>query len=372
MQVFRPLLASAYWPVTALLFLLLGTGCGLGEWSDSESQSAKTSARLRESLPTASFPNVPVPAATPLTGALLAPTDEYDIRDAEMSCEDANRHALRAVERLGYEVTGFHRATEAVAGRIDAKQSGSWGGDEPVSVSIACGPEGAHVAPRSEIPPCEQANKIMRKAVESSGFAIRAFHPASLSKVGRLEGRNAAGESIWVSITCYIERNRVEMETSESSPLLENIDFYQALTDFQLGFYTAFNKFLGSSQSDQGDQVHVSLRPFDETDAQVVFGTKGLDPLPVKIVVANPTPRTYRLETERVMLVAVSGERVKPLAEEGANFPAPSLTDRSISPGARVEGYLFYPAGVYSGARGSLADERNDEREGFRLDFSSD
>lgn len=348
---FPPFLRLSALAVPALLLV----GCG----SD-DRQAADT------------LPAVSAPAAAP--EAALAPTDEYDIRDAEMSCPDANRHALRAVERLGYEVMDFAQASQTAAGRIEAKQRGSWGEDEPVSVGITCGPEGVHLAPRSEIPPCEQANRVMRRAVESSGFTVDAFRPASLSAAGRVEGRNVAGESTWVSITCYIERNRVEMDTDENSPLLENIDFYQALTDFKLGFYTAFNKYLGDERTadGRGNTVQVTVQPFDEMDAHIVFGTASIDPLPVKVVIANPTQRTYRLETARVMLVAASGDRVEPLRGDTATFPTEALTDRPIPPGARVEGYLFYPPGSYAGARGSLADERSGEMEGFRLDFQSD
>lgn len=362
---FPPLFHLSALAVPALLLV----GCGSDDRQAAEAPAGETS----PSAPAAeTSPAVSAPAVVP--EAALALTDEYDIRDAEMSCTDANRHALRAVERLGYEVTDFVQASEIAAGRIEAKQRGSWGEDEPVSVGIACGPEGVHLAPRSEIPPCDQANRVMRRAVESSGFTVDAFRPASLRAAGRVEGRNATGESTWVSITCYIERNRVEMDTDENSPLLENTDFYQALTDFQLGFYTAFNKYLSDERpaDGQGNTVRVTVQPFDEVDAHIVFGTTSIDPLPVKVVIANPTQRTYRLETARMMLVAASGDRVEPLRGDTATFPTEALTDRPIPPGARVEGYLFYPPGSYAGARGVLADERSGEMEGFRLDFQSD
>ncbi len=311
---------------------------------------------------------------TALLSSALEPTEEYDVRDADMSCEDANRFALRAVERLGYKVTSFDKATNERSGLIKAKQRASWGEDEPVSVEITCHDDGVHIAPRSEIPPCEQANKVMHTAVASSGFTITQFTPATLIKAGLVEGQNEKGESASVSITCYIERNRVEMDTSEDSPLLANVDFYKALSDFQLGFYTAFSKYVELDPSDTGggNQIRVVVRPFTKTDAKVVFGMEVLDPQPVKVVVNNPTHRTYRLEPERVMLIASSGGRVKPLSLEGQTFPTPPLTTRSITPGSKVEGYLFYPSGTYSGARGSFADNRTNEREGFSVEFGSE
>ena len=73
---------------------------------------------------------------TALLSAALEPTEEYDVRDADMSCEDANRFALRAVERLGYKVTSFDKATNERSGLIKAKQRASWGEDEPVKCCV--------------------------------------------------------------------------------------------------------------------------------------------------------------------------------------------------------------------------------------------
>ena len=303
--------------------------------------------------------------------APLAPTDEYDVIDPDMRCEDANRFSVRAVERLGYEVTAFAPATDDAQGRIEAKQMGRWGGEENVSVAIACGPNGARMIPRSDVTPCEQANLVMHQAVKSSGFTITSYTPASLLHAGRIIGEKEGAEPTSVTITCYIERNRVEMETGEDSPVLKNVDFYQALTDFHLGFFTAFNKLeerLASNPADQ-DRLYVALRPLNVVDNQVVFGTKELDVLPLKVNISNPTRQTYLLETQRIALVDASGKRVKPISEGEAAFPAPSLTDRAIGPGANIQGYLYYPPGTYTGARGSLADQRNQEREGFSVEF---
>ena len=305
--------------------------------------------------------------------APLAPTDEYDVIDPDLSCEDANRFSVRTVERLGYEVTAFTPASDDTPGVIAAKQMGRWGGEEGVTVTIACGPNGARIATRSDVTPCEQANMIMRRALESSGFTITTYTPASLMKAGEVAGEKEGTEPTSITITCYIERNRVEMDTSEDNPALDNVAFYQALSDFQLGFFTAFNKLeerLASNPADQ-DRLYVALRPFNVVDNQVVFGTKELAVLPIKVNISNPTRQTYLLETQRIMLMDAAGQRVKPISEDASSFPAPSLIDRPVGPGANVQGYLYYPLGTYTGARGSLADQRNQEREGFSVEFKA-
>ena len=324
----------------------------------------------------ASPPTEPkAPEAVQMAAAIapLEPTDEHDVIDPDMSCEDANRFSVRTVERLGYEVTAFTPASDDTEGKIEAKQMGRWGGEEGVSVTIACGPNGVRIAPRSDVTPCEQANIVMRQAVESSGFTVTTYTPATLMKAGLITGEKEGAEPTSITITCYIERNRVEMDTSEDSPVLDNVDFYQALTDFQLGFFTAFNKLeerVASNAADQ-DRLYMTLRPLNMVDNQVVFGTKELAVLPIKVNISNPTQQTYLLETQRILLVDASGKRVKPIGEGETAFPAPSLTDRSIGPGANIQGYLYYPLGTYTGARGSLAEQRSQEREGFSIEFKS-
>ncbi len=338
---------------------ILTLGCEAGEQSEVVSQPTE--------------PEEPEAVQAAAEMAPLEPTDEYDVIDPDMSCEDANRFSVRTVERLGYEVTSFTPASDDKKGVIEAKQMGRWGGEEGVSVTIACDPNGVRIATRSDVTPCEQANMVMRQAVESSGFTVTTYTPASLMKAGLITGEKEGAEPTSITITCYIERNRVEMDTSEDSPVLENVDFYKALTDFQLGFFTAFNKLeerLASNPADQ-DRLYVTLRPLNVVDNQVVFGTKELAVLPLKVNISNPTQQTYLLETQRIALVDSSGKRVKPIGAGETAFPTPSLTDRSIGPGASIQGYLYYPLGTYTGARGSLADQRSQEREGFSVEFKA-
>ena len=94
----------------------------------------------------------------------------------------------------------------------------------------------------------------------------------------------------------------------------------------------------------------MALRPLNVVDNQVVFGTRELAVLPLKVNISNPTRQTYLLETQRIMLLDAAGKRVKPISEGESPFPAPSLTDRPVGPGASIQGYLYYPLGTYTGA----------------------
>ena len=81
------------------------------------------------------------------------------------------------------------------------------------------------------------------------------------------------------------------------------------------------------------------------------------------------TRLTLKPDPETIKLVNITGERARPVKEKGTAFPVSALTSQSIAPGATVKGYLYYPAGTYTGARGSLTEKKSQEREGFEAPF---
>ena len=88
----------------------------------------------------------------------------------------------------------------------------------------------------------------------------------------------------------------------------------------------------------------------------------------VEVKINNGTDRAYLIKANKVSLRAESGERVRPL-EASEESPTPVLTDQTIAPGAEVRGYLSFPPGSYTGARGFLIEERTQANEGFSVDF---
>ncbi len=88
----------------------------------------------------------------------------------------------------------------------------------------------------------------------------------------------------------------------------------------------------------------------------------------VEVKIHNGTERAYLIKADKVSLRAESGERVKPL-EAGEDGPTPVLTDQTIAPGAEIRGYLSFPPGSYTGARGFLIEERTQANAGFSIDF---
>lgn len=306
-------------------------------------------------------------------------TKEYDITEPKMSCDEANTITQRALERLHYKVIKVQPASVEKAGMVKGQRLGFWGEQEPVSVEITCGETGVHLAPRAEIPPCEQANRIMRKAVEDSGYTVTNFKPASLGGAGMVKGKREGKAPVSVTIHCAVERNRVVVDTASDSPLLEKSGFYQAFSDFQRGFYAMFRAVVDEfaykksaayqSKVANMDQIQIGIVPLIPADVDKELGDKAKEVVPVRVTIFNSTTTAYHLESDKITLLAKSGKRVKPIPSSDQTLPAPALPDQTVTPGAYVEGYLFYPPGAYTGARGFLVEQERQEREGFSVEF---
>jgi hypothetical protein len=298
------------------------------------------------------------------------PQDEYGVIETSLPCEEVNQIAQRSVQRLGYQVDSFVPATTEKKGLITASRTFVWGDKEPVTVKIACKPEGIDIDARPDVPPCEQANRISRLAVEHLGYKITEFTPAAVGQPGIVKGKKDGQPEVFITLFC--EGRMVTMDTSIDSPLLQNKDFYTALTDFRRGFfatYKAQRRVVVPSAPPSGDQIQVTMRPLSNSDAKAALGAEMTAMVAVQVEIANPTKRTYQLDTDKIMLVNISGERAKPLVEKDKAFPVHALENQSVAPGAKVTGYLYYPTGTYTGARGSLVEEKSQEREGFEVPF---
>jgi len=315
----------------------------------------------------------PIPQP-PVTDPLAPPppTWAYPIVDSTLTCDQAKRVSTRAVERLGYTVTAFTPATDNTGGVLSASRAGLWGEKEPVTVTLTCATDGVHLNASPDVPPCEQGNRISRMAVEHRGFTVTQFTPAAIGKPGIVKGTKEGEKPAVITISCEPNQN-VMMETSMDGPLARHKDFYVTISNFYQGFYAIFKGERGLVAAEQipasDNQMHVAMKPLNGTEMKIAFGTESKTYLPVQVEIANRTKRAYQFEVEQVMLMSSKGGRVKPLAEVKGGFPAQALASQTIAPGTSVKGYLYYPSGSYSGARGSFTEEKSHEREGFDVKF---
>lgn len=311
----------------------------------------------------------------PQQGNLVAPpppTWSYPIVETVLTCDHAKQVSTKAVERLGYTVTGFTPATENNGGVIGASRPGLWGDKEPVTVTLACTHDGVRITAAPDVPPCEQGNRISRLSVERRGFTVTEFTPAAIGKPGIIKGTKEGEKPAVITISCEANHN-VMMETSMDGPLARHKDFYITISNFYQGFYAIFKGERGMVAAEpvpaSDNQMHVAMKPLSGTEMKMAFGTESKTYLPVQVEIANRTKRAYQLEVEHVMLTSSKGGRVKPLVEVKGGFPAQSLASQTIAPGTSIKGYLYYPSGSYTGARGLLTEKKSQEREGFDLKF---
>ncbi len=313
----------------------------------------------------------PIPQP-PNTTAPPPPAWAYPITESQLTCEQAQLVSKKTVERLGYKVTGFTPTTADKGGELKASRAGLWGEKEPVTVTLTCAADGVRINASPDVPPCEQGNRISRLAIERLGFVVSEFTPAAIGKPGIVKGTKEGEKPAVITISCEPNHN-VMMETSMDGPLARNKEFYITISNFYQGFYAVFKGERGMVAAEKipasDNQIHVAMKPLNDTDMQMAFGVDSKKYLPVQVEIANRTKRSYQLDIAQVMLMSSAGGRVKPLAEKNGGFPAQALANQTIAPGTSIKGYLYYPIGLYSGARGSLTEAQSQEREGFDVQF---
>jgi len=262
---------------------------------------------------------------------------QYDVRTTDLSCEEANRYAYRTMSELGYDITAFEPAAPGKAGIIEAHKQTAERGDLAGRIEISCDPPKVILAPH----------------VESGLFSDLTF-----------------ARGFFLSFSALAENKERSSQAQASEP-----------TSFAAGGLT------------------LTIKPVPGLEAKLDFGAdlQAAGILPVRIVVVNNSRRTYRLEAARFHLrpagrpqrvEAMSIERAAKLlaaaaeeAERAGGPPAKApgdfvsllraklMTDATLPPGARAQGFLFFPAGEYSGARAIVEDVETSEAEGFMVEF---
>ncbi len=214
---------------------------------------------------------------------------------------------------------------------------------------------------------CEEANRISYRVVEQLGYTVESFTPASAGGTGTVRGsRGSTGgkDTALVQITC--SDNGVHVQAKPGGLTATNVEFPQA-------FFVRFQGMAGALRRGEAPkppgQIQVVLTPLVGLEAKLEFGTEARQVFPVRVEISNTTDRSYILNTDRLVLLTPTGDRVPPLSGQEGAFPAPALTSQTLPPGAQIKAYLYYPPGSYTGARGFLIEAQSQEREGFAVQF---
>ncbi len=222
---------------------------------------------------------------------------------------------------------------------------------------------------------CEQVNQIAYSIVREN-YAVSSFTPATPTSPGVIEGSRPkpAGwdDTVRVTVSCSGEAQaQGDYGLSFLSTLgAQNRRFPEYFFSRFTGMIDAAQrKERGEEKLPQG-QMQVKLQPLTGFDTTVEFGQDLSSVLPVRVEILNTTTRWYTLEVERLYLLTAQGVRVPPMSGVSHSvYPKPPLDAQMIAPGATLKGYLYYPPGSYTGARGTLLEEESQEREGFEVQF---
>lgn len=261
---------------------------------------------------------------------------QYDVRTTDLSCEEANRYAYRTMRELGYEITGFEPAAPGRTGIIRAHRTAQKG-ELAGRIEISCDPPKVILAPHAE-------SGLVSDLTFARGFFL------SFSALAENRGRSSRPQA-------------------------------------------------GGATDSAAGGLTLAIKPVPGLEAKLDFGAdlQAAGILPVRIEAVNNSERTYRIETARFHLrpagrpgrvEALSLERAAKLlaaaaeeAERAGGPPARApgdftsllraklMTDATLPPGARAQGFLFFPAAEYSGARAIVEDVDTSEAEGFMVEF---
>jgi hypothetical protein len=250
---------------------------------------------------------------------------------------------------------------------------------------------------------CDEANRYAFRSMQSLGYSVDTFRLASVGSPGVIKGSKDAGKGsgasdATVKIDCRADG--VQLSASEDQLLKQDMTFSR-------GFFLAFtsladNRVASAAWADQqsggttGGGVKIDIRPQLGLESKLDFGEDlaAGNVLAVKVTVANGSDRTYKLDpaafelrpmegSGKILQVAIpdAARSLAKAAAADAGAPPPdaarlegllrerALTGRTLAPGDRVEGFLYFPAGRYARARATLVDVETDEGEGFLVEF---
>lgn len=252
------------------------------------------------------------------------------------------------------------------------RQVSKLGGVGILAVLTGCSPQ----YPRSLVAPsfiahvptsqmsCEQANQNAYQIVKEASYAPTTVTPATVQSTGKIEGTRSLGpldSHVTVTITCTADE-------------VTGHGWYSLGGRNQHFPHYFYERFLGMAEAIQRTayvppgQTRVTIKPLRGKEAVVEFGTEVTRVLPVRVEITNTTTRTYTCDTATVVLLTPEGKAVKSLTANTSTVPKPALSSQPLAPGASIKGYLYYPPGTYTGARGALVDEEQ-EQEGFEVRF---
>jgi hypothetical protein len=277
------------------------------------------------------------------------------------------------------------------------------------SLLIACNPPIKQYELENQALSCDEANRLAYRTIEAMRFKVSEFQPGGPGQRGVIKAsRTVTGgdEQQSVTITVDCKANGADIDASEDGAWMRQLEFKRAFHHAYLNVVQmrAANEQLDEQiiagtapASQQRRDLRVVIQPLRGQAGKLdfPFDLAAAGVLPVRIEIANLTPRTYTLDVAQIRLTRADRERVAALPPRDAaariagatrgNPPEPVTTASreavadalgvrqfnasEIAPGAVREGFLYFPLADYLGARVVLTDKETGEDEGVRVEF---
>ncbi|MCY4389830.1 MAG: hypothetical protein OXC18_22260 [Desulfurellaceae bacterium] len=217
---------------------------------------------------------------------------------------------------------------------------------------------------------CEEANRLVYKAVQTMGYTIAEYNLARPGQAGRISATKENATDGVVTITCTDNSATIDARNAVNMPsLIGAVERpHHFVNSFPMTYQMVQRREAYETANPETGTLQLTIVPLNNFESQNILGSDmqagGI--LPVRVTVQNNTPRPYAIEASKIFLVPESGGRVAPVSSPGGGS---ALQDMTIEPGQSASGFLYYPVGNYSSARTSVIDKENDEREGFSVQF---
>lgn len=247
----------------------------------------------------------------------------YEVRDADLSCGQAQRLAYRTVERMGYRVTRTEPASNEEPGTILAEQR-----------------RGEHLAAVRVTVTCD-VNGVVVDAASRSSLDVASDDPHPL-------------------VTYHSVNDAQRLSENRPPPT----------TYFRRAFYSLFHG-LAANAKRYGPEgtLSVEVRPLPPIEEELRLGRSLPEVTVVAVEIANRTQKTYVFESERVRLRTPGGDRVAALAANTVASAEPPMASQAVGAQVVARGYLYYPAREYVGVDGYLTEVGSEARHEFRSAF---
>ena len=217
---------------------------------------------------------------------------------------------------------------------------------------------------------CEEANRLVYKAIQAMGYTIAEYTLARPGQAGRISATKENATNGIVTISCTESSASIDARNSVQVPSLLGAAErpHHFVNSFPMSYQMVQRRAAYVADNPETGTLQLTIVPLNNFEAQNALGTdtQASGILPVRVTIQNNTPRPYAIEASKIFLVPDSGGRVAPVSSPGGGS---ALQDMTIEPGQSASGFLYYPAGNYSSARTSVIDKENDEREGFSVQF---